>query len=140
MILFSTMKLSAQKSGYSTAIGGKFYPGAVTFKQFIKDDAALEFLGSFWVTAFRVTGLYEVHKDLNVIDNLNWYYGGGAHVGFYKAGSGIGIDGILGLDYKFNGAPINISLDWQPSFEFGANLDNGFVGNWGGLSVRYVLK
>jgi hypothetical protein len=27
-----------------------------------------------------------------------------------------GLDGVLGLDYKFKGAPINLSLDWQPSY------------------------
>ena len=27
----------------------------------------------------------------------------------------IGVDGVLGLDYKISGAPINVSLDWQPS-------------------------
>ena len=48
-----------------------------------------------------------------------------------------GVDGVLGLDYKFNGAPINMSLDWQPSFEFGTN--RGFYGNWGGLGIRYTF-
>jgi hypothetical protein len=47
------------------------------------------------------------------LNNRYWkiYYG-------YRGGA-VGIDGVLGLDYKFNGAPINMSLDWQPSFEFG---------------------
>ena len=46
-------------------------------------------------------------------------------------------DGVLGLDYKFRGAPINMSIDWQPSFEFGAG--RGFVGSWGGLGIRYTF-
>ena len=28
----------------------------------------------------------------------------------------IGVDGVLGLDYKVKGAPIDVSLDWRPLF------------------------
>ena len=49
----------------------------------------------------------------------------------------IGIDGIIGLDYKIKGAPINVCLDWQPSFNFiGYNY---FEGGWGGIGVRYAF-
>jgi hypothetical protein len=76
------------------------------------------------------------------VDGLQWYFGPGAHVGFYngKYGDGVyaGVDGVLGLDYKIRSAPINISIDWQPSFEFGDG--RGFVGSWGGIGIRYVLK
>ncbi|MBZ0245475.1 MAG: hypothetical protein K8H85_05985 [Cyclobacteriaceae bacterium] len=53
------------------------------------------------------------------------------------SGTFIGLDGVLGLDFKYNGIPINLSLDWQPSFEFGVN--RGFIGSWEGLVVRYTL-
>jgi hypothetical protein len=33
---------------------------------------------------------------------------------------------------------LNLSLDWQPSFDFGGN--SGFNGGFGGLGVRYVLR
>ena len=70
--------------------------------------------------------------------------GPGAHVGFYDYydhdnhvdGTFIGIDGVLGLDYKFNGAPINVSIDWQPSFEFGDYV--GFS-HYGGIGIRYTF-
>ncbi len=137
----------AQKSGgsdYTTAAGIKFYPFSASIKHFIKDDVALEGLGYFWTRGLRITGLYEIHKDLNIIDGLRWYFGGGAHIGFYSSsyggGTGVGIDGVIGLDYKFEKAPVNLSVDWQPSFEFGSNDNNGFAGNWGGIGIRYVLK
>jgi hypothetical protein len=53
-----------------------------------------------------------------------------------RGGSSFGIDGVLGLDYKFNGAPINMSIDWQPSFDF---TYSEFAGNWGGISLRYTF-
>ena len=129
---------------YKTALGVKFYPGAVTLKHFIKPNAALEGLGYFWNRGARITGLYEFHGDINGAPGLKWYVGPGAHVGFwdskYGGGSSIGIDGVLGLDYKFRGAPINASIDWQPSWDFNGNdAYDGFYGGWGGLAIRYVF-
>lgn len=133
---------NVQSQEYTTALGVKFYPGAVSIKHFLNDNKAVEGLGYFWTRGMRVTGLYEIHFDFKQAEGLKWYVGPGAHVGFYNnkyygGGTGLGIDGVIGLDYKFKGAPINVSLDWQPSFEFG-NYD-GFSGNWGGLAIRYVF-
>ncbi len=140
--LFSSQQASAQ-SGYQTALWVKVWDGGgISLKHFTGGNNAIEGIGYFWRQGFRITGLYEIHGPINGASGLQWYIGPGAHVGFYNSRYGnasfIGIDGVLGLDYKFNGAPINISLDWQPSFEFGDN--RGFVGNWGGLGIRYTLK
>ncbi|MCP9751113.1 hypothetical protein [Ferruginibacter sp. HRS2-29] len=128
---------------YRTALGVKFYPGAVSIKHFVTDKNAIEGIGYFWNRGTRITGLYEIHGDINGAPGLKWYIGPGAHVGFYNTkyggGSSVGVDGVLGLDYKIREAPINLSLDWQPSFEFGNNYGNGFNGNWGGLAIRYVF-
>lgn len=127
---------------YRTAVGVKFYPGGITLKHFLNDKNALEGIAYFWNRGTRITGLYEIHGDINGADGLKWYIGPGAHLGFYSnkyyaGGTYIGIDGVLGLDYKIKDAPINLSVDWQPSFEFGDGA--GFSGNWGGISIRYVL-
>ncbi|MGC4099700.1 hypothetical protein [Ferruginibacter sp.] len=55
----------------------------------------------------------------------------------YGGGTTVGVDGVIGLDYKLHKAPVNFSLDWQPSFEFGDY--GGFVGGWGGLGIRYTF-
>lgn len=134
---------SAQKGpSYRTALGVKVWDGGgISFKHFLHDNKALELIGYFWNQGSRITGLYEIHGPISGASGLQWYIGPGAHVGFYNSRNGdgafIGVDGVLGLDYKFNGAPINISLDWQPSFEFGSN--RGFYGSWGGLGVRYTF-
>lgn len=128
---------------YKTAIGVKFYPGAISVKHFVSDKNAIEGLGYFFNYGTRITGLYEIHGDINNAGGLKWYIGPGAHLGFYSnkygGATSVGVDGVLGLDYKFRDAPINLSLDWQPSFEFGNKYNNGFNGNWGGLGIRYVL-
>ena len=128
---------------YKTSLGVKFYPGAVSIKHFVTDKNAIEGIGYFWNRGTRITGLYEIHNDINGAPGLKWYIGPGAHLGFYNnkygGGSSVGVDGVLGLDYKIKEAPINFSLDWQPSFEFGNNYGNGFNGNWGGFAIRYVF-
>ena len=133
---------SSGSSTYRTALGVKVWDGGgISFKHFVNGKNALELIGYFWNQGTRVTGLYEIHGPISGASGLQWYIGPGAHVGFYntKYGDGafIGLDGVLGLDYKFHGAPINVSLDWQPSIEFGDN--RGFVGSWGGLGIRYTF-
>jgi hypothetical protein len=145
--LFS-LSSSAQSMGssYETAVGIKFWPGAISVKHFISDNHAIEGLANFWDRGFRVTGLYEIHGDINDVEGLKWYVGPGAHIGWYNGtyyhghdyGSGslsIGVDGVLGLDYKFSGAPINLSLDINPYLE----LNHPYIDVWGGLGVRYTF-
>ncbi len=132
---------------YQTAIGFKFSPSAVTFKHFVGDNRAVEVLGYFWKDGVRLTGLYEWHGDFNTAAGLKWYAGGGAHIDFWNssyrnsrnntASAAPGIDGVIGLDYKFNGAPINLSLDWQPSFTFAR--DDNFASHWFGIALRFAF-
>lgn len=143
LVIFITTA-TAQSKGrtYTTALGVKFLDGAgITLKHFISERDALEGIGFFWNQGTRITGLYELHYDINGAPGLKWYVGPGVHIGFYNTknggGSWAGIDGVLGLDYKINKAPLNLSIDWQPSFEFGTG--RGFTGNWGGFGVRYTF-
>jgi len=147
VLLFGAINTQAQSksmnsSSYKTALGVKVWDGAgVSLKHFFTGNQAGELIGYFWRDGVRVTGLYEIHGDFQGAPGLKWYIGPGGHIGFYDAryGDGVfaGIDGVIGLDYKFRGAPINVSLDWQPSFEFGDG--RGFTGSWGGLGVRYTF-
>jgi hypothetical protein len=138
--------VNAQKSSgqsYTTALGVKVWDGAgISLKHFVSPNAALEGIGYFWNQGARITGLYEFHNAINGAPGLQWYVGPGAHIGIYNSKNGgkaiAGVDGVLGLDYKFKGAPINMSIDWQPSFEFGDN--RGFIGSWGGLGIRYTFN
>ncbi len=138
LTIFST---AAHAQNYKNALGVKFYPGAVTFKHFTSSKVSLEAIGYFYNHGTRITGLYEFNFPLADVDNLNWYVGPGAHVGFYNnkygGGTSFGVDGVIGIDYKIEKAPINLSLDWQPSIEFGDNFGNGFSGGWGGFAIRY---
>ena len=140
---------STNSTDYQTAVGVKIWDGGgITIKHFLTDKNAVEGIGYFYNRGFRLTGLYEIHGDINDVAGLKWYVGPGAHIGFYNKNKALvtqhpdthvvfGIDGVLGLDYKFNTAPINISLDWQPTFEFASGF--GLNGGWGGLGIRYTF-
>ncbi len=148
-LFMSAANAQSNGSSYTTALGVKFYPGAgISLKHFIKSNAALEGIGYFWKDGIRIAGLYEFHGDINGAPGLKWYVGGGAHISVWNTdwkknnpgrtnGSSIGVDGVLGLDYKFNGAPINMSIDWQPSVDLGNFY--AFNRNWGGISIRYTF-
>lgn len=137
--------LEAQSMGrtYKTALGVKVWDGAgISFKTFVANTNAFEVIAYLHRHGTRITGLYEIHGDIAGAPGLKWYIGPGAHIGFYEKGYTnnnviAGIDGVLGLDYKVNRAPINFSLDWQPSFEFADG--RGFAGSWGGFGVRYTF-
>lgn len=135
---------------YKTGIGlrGGLSNG-LTVKHFIKENTALEGILSTRWSGFNITGLYEINNpgafDVN---RLNWYYGAGAHIGFWDSDASwaaedhgaytvIGIDGILGIEYNFEAIPLNLSLDWKPAI----NLI-GYTQSWFdevALSLRFIF-
>jgi hypothetical protein len=139
-IAASAQNSTAEGPDYKTAIGAKLWTGGgISVKTFIKDNNALEFVGYFDRYGTRITGLYEIHGNLSSEGALKWYVGPGAHVGLYKGITAVGIDGVVGIDYKFTNMPLNLALDWQPSFELGSGTRNGFNANWGGFAIRFTL-
>lgn len=140
ILLLSTFLIlgitSQAQSGYKTAIGLRAgETSGLTIKHFIGSDAALEGIIGLWSHGFSATLLYEKHMSLKA-EGLNLYYGGGGHVAietnhngwyYYKNEKyydrrhghvGIGIDGVLGLEYKIPSVPIAFSLDIKPFIEF----------------------
>jgi len=145
-VIITATSAHAQSLGrsYKTALGVKVWDGiGVSFKTFVAPQNAVEVVGYFYRYGTRLTGLYEIHGNISGAPGLKWYIGPGAHIGFYdyKGYNGdravAGVDGVLGLDLKINHAPLNLSIDWQPSFEFADG--RGFVGSWGGLGIRYTF-
>ena len=133
---------------YKTGIGIRAgFSSGLTIKHFESRDAAFEGLLTTRWQGFDITGLYEIHNQAFEVNHLNWYYGGGAHIGFYngndvtwgRSGASytvVGIDGIIGIEYTFDELPINLGIDWKPAL----NLI-GYTGLWseGAISVRYVF-
>jgi hypothetical protein len=133
-------RLSAQD--YKVAIGIRFSSAAptlsnsVTVKYFMNDRDALEGLLSFG-TRFGIGGLLERHNLIGNTPAFTWFYGGGAYIGFQDKNTYLGPTGVIGLDYKFKDAPLNLSLDWKPELDIIPAIN--FVPDAFGLSARFTF-
>jgi hypothetical protein len=148
IVAAAAVTLCANGQEYKTGVGLRLGSSSgFTIKHFVNRRAAIEGLLLTKWHGFDLTGLYEVQQKAFDTDHLDWYYGFGAHIGFYNgdyvewgaAGRTyniVGIDGILGLEYTFEDAPINIGLDLKPALNF-----VGYSGFWTdiAISVRYVF-
>ena len=136
-------------SPYKKAIGFKLNPGAISYRSFYTRNKAVEGIGFISLDGFQLTILNEKYTPFANAENLTWYIGYGGHFNLWSeryklnnpsksAGVAVGVDGMLGLDYKLKNTPINLSVDIQPAFNFvGATY---FDLGWGGIGIRYTLK
>lgn len=155
-LLFFSILTKAQNvtNDYKTAIGLKSLPGGITLKQFVSKNNAVEGIMYFDRNVTRFTALYEMHYDIqSTIEGLRWFIGPGVHIGgwtpTFKANNpqksglstmGVGVDAIIGIDYKIDALPFDISVDWQPSVNLTSYsyLSSGLT--WGGVAFRYTIK
>ena len=116
-IVFATQQATAQN--YKTALGIRLSTApamvnnSLSVKHFINEKVAVEGLLSFG-DPISFGALVEFHKPLSA-EGLNYFYGGGAYLGFEKVlnvntqktvtNTNVGAMGIVGLDYKFPSFP-----------------------------------
>ncbi len=127
---------------YKVAIGIRFsspsptLSNSVSIKYFMNDRDAVEGLISFG-TRFGIGGLYEVHQLIGATPAFTWFYGGGAYIGVQDNTTFVGPTGVIGIDYKFQNAPINLSLDWKPELDIVPSIN--FVPDAFGLTARFTF-
>jgi hypothetical protein len=154
-IIFTTLMLAglfmfneAAAQSYESAVGGRAsYYLTGTYKKFLNETNAFEaYAGLYGFGGIIAGGMLQIHKPLEEleIDNLQWYFGGGAFAGTaFSNYFFIGVNGVIGLDYRFDEYPINVSVDWAPGLQFNIwrystnVIRPAFAA--GGLSVRYIL-
>ena len=142
---------TATAQDYKTALGIRLSSSAamqnnsVSIKQFITERTAIEGLISFG-DPLSFGALVEFHKPFSAA-GLRYFYGGGAYLSFVKTynpnkqinetDANFGAQGVVGLDYKFANAPINISLDWKP--ELNIVTDINFEPAAVGFTARFTF-
>lgn len=152
LILLTVVLLSGNSvysQNYKTALGLRGgLPSGITVKHFFAQKSAIEGIVSFGWGGIGVTGLYEIHNAIPDASGLDWYYGFGAHIATansdkdnpFESGSGsaffLGADGIIGLEYTFKEAPINLSVDIIPIFNI---IESPGIWFNGGISIRYTF-
>ena len=144
---------TATAQDYSSAVGLRFgYPLSVSYKTFLNETNAVEayvgFRGYGSFSWFSINGAYQIHNDIESVDGLQWYYGGGAGVQFWsydflaESSTTFSLAGYLGLQYTFVDAPVSLTLDWVPTVFLGDNFGvgfNTFGAGYGALGARYTL-
>ena len=134
-VISSTQTLSAQE--YRTGLGVRpssanaMQNNSISIKQFINERTAIEGLFTFG-DPLALGALIEFHKPLSAA-GLTYFYGAGGYVAFLKTvnvttqksstDANFGAQGIIGLDYKFNNIPLNISLDWKPELNIVSDIN-----------------
>lgn len=154
-ICFMFMANTSQAQNFKKAIGARLgYPMAISYKHFLNESNAIEvyggtrgfgggLLGGYrW---YSLAGAYQVHKPIESVEGLDYYFGGGASVYFWafdfdtsESTTTLGLQGYLGLSYTFKDTPINVSVDWVPTY-FLNGFGSGFGADSGHIAVRYVL-
>jgi hypothetical protein len=126
----------------------------LTYKHFIRSNAALEGIVSTGYKAFDFTLLYEWHLNAFHTPGMFFFYGAGGHAGFWERRINVhydpyyyyytsysypsfGIAGIVGLEYKIPPIPFTVGVDLKPVIDI---YYPGYAFLEGALSVRYVFK
>ena len=141
LIVLASTFFTASAQDYKVALGVRLsnatptLSNAITLRYHMNQTQAIEGIVSFG-SRFGIGALYEVHKPTTV-QGLNWFFGGGAYIGFQDGDTYLGPTGIIGLDYKFPGIPLNLSLDWKPELDFIPAIN--FVPDAFGFSARFTF-
>jgi len=150
LIMVLCVATAANAQDYNTGIG---LTGGMsqnfTIKHFFNRTAAFEGLLSTHLWAgFETAGLFEIHNEAFDAERLKWYFGGGSHIGFWNGNHSswlddeeddlvFGIDGIIGIEYSFREAPINIGTYCRPKLNFVGNQH--FFDDYGSIVIRYIF-
>jgi hypothetical protein len=140
--------------------------GGVTFKHFLRTGTAVEGIisSSFSYGGIKITGLYEQQRQFPHSRKLDYFYGIGAHTAIYdgsyygqitfadgyfdKKGDfysvnyiqnygTLGVDAILGIEYRFTGIPFTLGVDVKPYIDI-VGFGSGHYTDWA-FSLRYVI-
>jgi len=149
LILLLFFSSFAYGQNYEKAVGLRFgLHNGLSYKQFVTHQTAIEGIIVTRWHGWEIVGLLEYNNELDSNGSLVWFYGFGGHLGSYSSvythwdGTTesymvIGVDGILGIEYKFDNIPLAVGLDWKPYFNIIGY--SRFFGDGGGLSVRYTF-
>lgn len=141
-VLAQNMESEYKTSGGFKVFFGDGTSGGFNVKHFLNETGALE--GSLVFFEGPVIGLdflYLYHGDVTGAKGLKWYMGGGGLISVvtesgYEDNVGFALRPVIGLDYKFTGAPLNVALDANPIFNIAPSTDISFAI---GLAFRFAF-
>jgi len=134
----TTLKAQDYNWGAGVRVGGA--ATGINFKTFVSGADAIEALLSFQ-RGVNFYALYERNVPMNA-KGLNFYYGAGGNIGNWEKKHHedkftIGIDGVVGMEYKIENAPIVLGVDYKPCLNIIGRT--GFKWYDFGFNVRVVF-
>lgn len=137
------------------------HTSGITFKKFVEKDQAVELMVSGRHNGLQFNTIYQWYSpaSFDFDDNFVIYYGVGAHMGFERLYPNnlefqqpfqewdirrrtyyaMGVDVIIGLEYRMLIAPLTVSLDVKPYLNYiGFSTVHGKFWDTA-LSVKYVF-
>jgi hypothetical protein len=161
LLTVCTTSMAQHHKQYLGVRGG--ISSGISYKIFKDEFTAFEGILSYRSGGIQLIALIEAYKPvyLKHSDKVYFYSGMGVHLGYKgwekntllgssvfsdhrityeKYSPVIGLDGILGFEYRFESVPLIIALDYKPFFElFGQNFFNLHISDFG-FSVKYVFN
>ncbi len=120
LTLAGNFSAGAQDYNWGIGLRGGGVSSGITAKYFVSGVDAVEGMLSF-THGVNVYALYERHVP--VIENgFAFYYGAGANIGSWekhdRSKFTMGIDGVIGLEYKIPAVPLSLAVDYRPCINF----------------------
>jgi len=136
LLLVTSISLNAQEYRWGIGLKGGVCESGLIFKYNFNHKHALDLSldYGYWnkENSVLLRGNYEWTVPV-ITKGFNFFYGGGAFLGSSSTTSvtetetvktttfGVGIQGIVGLEYKIPNFPLAIDLNYQPAFRIVAN-------------------
>lgn len=140
-IVFILFASSSNAQDYKMGLGIRLssHPAivnnSISFKYFFTEKTAAEALFSV-EKPFALGLLVEQHNPF-AASSFKYFYGAGAFAAF-SGDKTVGLQGVLGLDYKLPTIPFNLSVDWKPELTLANQVS--FEPAALGLSARFTFK
>lgn len=140
-LLLMTTQVNAQYTPRESMLGlrggGSF---GITYKKFFGKNFAFEsVLGNDFLSEEKpgvfVNALFEKHAPL-LGDKFSALIGLGP--GYHFKRKSLGASGVIGVDWRILRAPINLQVDWMPTYYFSGEKNFSPVN--GAVSIRYILN
>lgn len=135
-LLITTLTVSAQDYNWAIGVRGGGANSGLTVKNNMGSNAWEATADWGYGDYLRLQGLYLWQQPV-ITDGFNFYYGAGAYVGSWASKVGVGVEAVVGLEYKIPSLPIAFSVDYRPNIGVLPNFGFGYSDI--GLGVKFCF-
>lgn len=140
-LFIGSAKINAQKYGAAGGLHADRHTVGIQYKHRILETHTIDGLLAFSSTERYVKGTYNIHKRI-FTKSFNYFLGAGGHIGSIDvaadaSGLFLGLDAVVGLEFKFPALPVVAAVDFNPTLHLNRS-DN--IQLLTGISLLYILQ